>query len=100
MTQQNTQQGIKYARICSITGQGMWQGWVFNEGNEYAKDEESANKLAQNLGYKDYKEAYEDGACYWTDWSEDEKENTQYIEINGIMHDYWGEDISGSPVYW
>ena len=81
-----------FARICSITGKGMWEGWVFNEGEFYAIDEMSAEKIAFNLGYKDVDDAYSEGACYWTDWAEDSEENAQYIQIGGIFYDYAGED--------
>lgn len=30
---------IKFARQCSITGEGMNEGWVFQEGISYAKME-------------------------------------------------------------
>ena len=86
------QQTEVFARICSVTGKGMWEGWVFNEGEFYAIDDMSAEKIALDLGYKDVNEAYNEGACYWTDWGEDEKENAQYIFINGLLYDYAGED--------
>ena len=89
---ENVTEGQKYARICSVTGKGMWDGWVFGDGEFYAIDQESADKLARNLGYKDAQEAYNNGACYWTDWAEDSEENAQYIEIGGLLYDYAGED--------
>jgi len=80
-----------FARICSVTGRGMWDGWVFGDGEQYACDEMSANKIANELGYKDIEEAYEDDACYYTDWQDCDPE---YIEINGVFYDYAGEDAN------
>jgi len=88
----NTKQIETFARICSVTGCGIWDGWVFNDGDFYAADEQSAEKMARILGYKDTQEAYDKNACYWTDWAEDEEENTQYIQIDGVFYDYAGED--------
>ena len=88
----NKKQTETFARICSVTGLGMWQGWVFNDGEFYAADEKSANKIALDLGYKDIEEAYNNDACYWTDWAEDEQENAQYIQVDGHIYDYAGED--------
>ena len=92
MNKQTTNKGQTFARICSVTGQGMWDGWVFNEGEFYAIDEMSAEKVAADLGYKNLEDAYNENAAYWTDWSEDEKENAQYIFIDGLIYDYAGED--------
>lgn len=89
---QQANKGQIFARICSVTGQGMWEGWVLGDGEFYAIDQESADKLARNLGYKDAEEAYNYGECYWTDWAEDSEENAQYIEIGGLLYDYAGED--------
>jgi hypothetical protein len=75
----------KYARVCSVTGRGMWAGWIFNDGQYYAIDEESANKIASELGYTDYEDAYNNDSCYYTDWHGCEPE---YIEIDGKIYDY------------
>lgn len=89
---QQTNKGQIFARICSVTGQGMWQGWVFGDGEFYAIDEMSAQKVATDLGYTDLQDAYDDDAVYWTDWAEDSEENAQYIQIGGLLYDYAGED--------
>lgn len=86
---QQANKGQIFARICSVTGQGMWEGWVFNDGDEYAADEISANKLARAYGYKDVDDAYNEGACYFTEWGEGEE---NYIQIDGTFYDYAGED--------
>lgn len=94
---ENVSEGQRFARICSVTGKGMWEGWVFDDGEFYAIDLQSADKKAQELGYKNMQEAYEEGACYWTDWAEDIEENTQYVLFNGVFYDYLGEDVTGKP---
>ena len=85
--------GEIFARICSVTGKPMWEGWVFGDGEAYAIDGQSADILAKNMGFKDYAEAYEEGACYWTDWGEDMAENAQYIRIDGVIYDYIDGEI-------
>ena len=61
---------MKNTRKCSITGEEMKAGFCFGNGEEYAKTEEGAWKLAQKRGYKTLEEAYEDDAYYWTEWEE------------------------------
>jgi hypothetical protein len=76
--------GETFARVCSVTGRGMWEGHYFDDSDEYAHDQQAAEVIAERLGYRDYSEAYQDGAAYWTDWSEDEP---QFVQIAGKMYD-------------
>jgi hypothetical protein len=62
----------------------MWEGHYFEDSDEYAHDQQAAEVIAERLGYRDYSEAYQDGAAYWTDWSEDEP---QFVQIAGKMYD-------------
>lgn len=62
----------RYPRTCSVTGEGMHQGWCFNDGQEYAKYEEGAIKIAKEYGYDSIEEAYDDEAVYWTQWEDDD----------------------------
>jgi hypothetical protein len=63
----------RFARVCSVTGCGMNEGWVFEDGIQYAKEEKDAYKLARDYGYQSIQEAFDEGWCYWTAW-EDESE--------------------------
>lgn len=85
--------GEIFARICSVTGKGMWEGWVFGDGEAYAIDEESANKLARERGFNDIEEAFNADVCYFTTWWEDKAEESQYIIINGVVYDYENGEV-------
>jgi hypothetical protein len=80
-----TANGTLYARLCSVTGRGMWEGFVFGDGEKYAIDQESAEKIAKDYGYRDWAECYEDEAGYWTAW--EDEEDAQYIERHGIIYE-------------
>ena len=77
---------IFYARVCSVTGEGMWEGFVIEtaQGEKYAIDQERAEKIAKDYGYRDWEECYEDGGGYWTEWYEGEEE---YVERHGIIYE-------------
>jgi hypothetical protein len=83
---------MKYARKCSITGEGMNEGWCWGDGVYYSKYEKDTIAELRN----DYPEhnkltdeeliewaVEEEGVLYWTVW-EDESEH-QYEEINGKL---------------
>lgn len=72
---------MKYARQCSVTGEGMNEGWCFCDGQDYAKYEEGAVRLSAEYGYSSLQDAYDDDACYWTEWQED----YQYEVVGGIL---------------
>jgi hypothetical protein len=74
---------MKYARQCSVTNEGMNEGWCFGDGEEYAKYESDAIKMAKEWGYDSIDEAYNEDACYWTEW--EDEDDYQYEEINGIL---------------
>lgn len=62
----------RYARTCSVTGEGMNEGYVFHDGEAYAKTKENAILLAHKYGYDSLADAYEYGAVYWTQWEDDD----------------------------
>jgi hypothetical protein len=84
---------MKYARKCSVTGEGMNEGWVWFDGMFYTKYEKDTIKhLRRDWGKgsteewsddKMLEEAVEHDVLYWTMW-EDESEH-QYEEINGKL---------------
>jgi hypothetical protein len=60
----------KFARKCSITGEGMNEGWCFGDGQDYAKYEHDAWALASEYGYDSIDDAFDDDAVYYTEWEE------------------------------
>jgi hypothetical protein len=82
----------KYAKQCSVTGEGMNEGYVYYDGEMYFKYEKDFVLFLryQNEPIEDIwdlsdefilNEAYELGEYYWTEW-EDENEY-EYYEENG-----------------
>lgn len=72
---------ILYARKCDVTGEGMNNGWVFCDGEKYAKNESDAISVALEYGCESLNEAYENEICYWTMWEGE----YQYEMINGVL---------------
>jgi hypothetical protein len=73
----------KFARQCSVTGEGMNEGWVFGDGDKYAKYEHDAWGIASDYGYESIDDAYNDDACYWTEW--EDEDDYQYQLIDGKL---------------
>lgn len=84
-----------YPRKCSVTGKGMAEGWVFDNGEKYAIDKKSATTIAKNYGYANYKEAYNDHICYWTEWDTDlnEDDNDEMWDADGNLYTW----VDGKP---
>ncbi len=61
---------MKYARQCSVTGEGMNEGWVGDDGCVYFKYGHDALQWCIDRGYRDIDDAYADDVIYWTDWTE------------------------------
>ena len=61
---------MKYARECSITGEGMNEGWVGDDGCFYFKYEKDAKQWCISRGYRDIDDAYADDVIYYTEWDE------------------------------
>ena len=70
-------------RTCSKTGTKMSEGWVFFDGEAYASTQEIADQIAQEYGYQDFSDLYEqsggdeDSNSYWTTWEEDDDDAEQ-----------------------
>jgi len=82
-------EGTEYCRKCSVTGEGMDEGWVTTNSDEYFKYEKDALAWCIKNGYADLTEAYEfdedlgeeEGAIYWTQWNDD----YQYVIKGGVL---------------
>jgi len=78
-------EGEKFARKCSVTGEGMNEGWIANDGQFYFKYKKDAIAWCKNNGYKSLNKAFSEDAIYWTAWDTDE--DAQYIVKNGEIVD-------------
>ncbi len=81
------EEGEKVARKCSVTGEGMNEGWVTDSGSEYFKYEEDALAWCNTHGYNSVNEAYENDFIYWTEWYDENCEDYQYIMMDGKLVD-------------
>ena len=71
----------EYARVCSVTGKGMNEGWVWGNGEFYTSTEEvTITALREDPYYGSDFESMTDGEvlqfafdndiCFWTEWEE------------------------------
>jgi hypothetical protein len=85
----------KYAKQCSITGEGMNEGYVYYDGEMYFKYEKDFVMFLkyQNEPLEDIwdlsdefilNEAYDNGEYYYTEW-EDENEYEYFEDENGNL---------------
>jgi hypothetical protein len=80
-----------FARKCSITGNGMNEGFVINGGEYYIAEEEDCKKLLRDKFNQTIEEAYKESEenggddFYWTEW--EEPSEFQYIEIDGKLYE-------------
>ena len=70
---------IKWARKCSITGQGMNEGWYCENLDTYIKYEDDALNFAQEHTYADLECAHDDEFIYWTQWEDDS--DFEYVQV-------------------
>ena len=74
-----------YARQCSVTGEGMYDGWYAENDVLYFKYEEDALKYVAALGYNSIDDAYDDELIYYTSWNDDD--DYEYVEIKGKIYE-------------
>ena len=75
----------KFARLSSVTGRGMFEGYCFNDGDFYCETEEEAKEYVESLGLN-WKEEIEtvDTEEEWfsfTDWAVEEGDD--YYDEDG-----------------
>jgi hypothetical protein len=75
----------KFPRLCDVKKTGMFTGFVFYEGVFECEDESDALAYAKADGYLNLKEAYNDGAYYYTEW--EECDETWYEEHDGVWYE-------------
>jgi hypothetical protein len=75
--------GEKYARKCSITGEGMNEGFCFEGGHMYAKGQAQAEYIAAAHYNRSLLDLYEANLYYYTEW--EDKDDYQYIIKDGKL---------------
>ena len=65
-----TNEVYKFPRKCDLTHMGMWEGYCFGDGQDYAINKAGAVVLAMRYGYETLEEAWEDDAYYFSEWQE------------------------------
>jgi hypothetical protein len=58
----------KPTRICSVTGEEMTEGYVWDDGEAYFKHEHDALSHCIACGYDSIEEAWDDNVIYWTEF--------------------------------
>jgi len=56
----------KPTRICSVTGEEMTDGYVWDDGEAYFKHEHDALKKCRDNGYTSLLHAFQNNVIYWT----------------------------------
>ena len=83
---------MKYARRCDITGEGMNEGYIVDEGMMHVKYEKDLIALIRSWGVDEnnelsddfiLSESYENEEYYWTEW--ECPEDCQYEEVDGKL---------------
>ena len=83
---------MKYARKCSITGEGMNDGYVVGDGEMHVKYEKDLIALIRSWGVDENNELSDDFVLneswqheewYWTQW--ECPTDLQYEEVNGKL---------------
>ena len=80
---------MKYARQCSVTGEGMNEGWLQGDGERYFKYEKDVIEWLKGWYGSDLNDdellenAVEEDILFWTEW--ECPEDFQYEEINGKL---------------
>ena len=91
-----------WARQCEISGEGMNEGYFFDDtmyiandkdlintlrSKDYTPEDEDGNQLqAHDMTDQELMEwAYNEEIYYWTEWFDDE--DVQYAEIDGVMYE-------------
>jgi len=58
----------KPTRICSVTGEEMTEGWVWDDGEAYFKYDKDALKKCKKNDYISLDHAFDDDRIYWTEF--------------------------------
>lgn len=87
----------KFPRMCSISGEGMWEGYCFGEGEEYAKTKEFAEIIAKRNGYDSLWDSYQTGDHYWTEWEDLDEDGWYESDYQDGRDAVWVDADGGLP---
>ena len=80
----DNEEGIKYARKCDITGEGMNEGYCIQDGMMYIKGHhDMLQHITDETDFETIEEAYDEEYYYYTEWKDEDE--YEYIEINGVL---------------
>ena len=84
-----------YLRRCSVTGEGMNSGWIFEGDHSVVKYERDVLRIIRECA-EDYdlrvegrlddfllQAAFDAGICYWTIWEDDLEDGDTYYDADG-----------------
>lgn len=83
----------RYPRFCDETKEGIFVGYVFDDGDYICSTDEEVEKMCKEHGYDSREEAYEDGLYYYTEWEECDED--WWYEKDG---DDWFEVSNGERI--
>jgi hypothetical protein len=75
-----------WMRVCSITGEGMNDGWISGDRSTYFKYETDALKWCNDQGYETILDAYDAEMIEWSNWLDDPHDWATAIEYDGRMY--------------
>ena len=75
---------VTYARKCSVTDEGMNEGWTNDACGDYFKYEKDALQYCKDNGCETLDEAVEQDLLYWTEWEADDH---QYAVVSGVLRE-------------
>ena len=75
-----------WMRVCSITGEGMNEGWITEDYATYFKYETDALKWCKEQGYETIDDAYDADMIYWTNWEEEPDDWPTAVEWDGRVY--------------
>lgn len=86
---------MKYARQCSVTGEGMNKGFCICDGAYYVSEEVGIEWwLKEHTSYKTAQEAYDDEYYYYTEW--EDEDDYQYEEVEPCDECGYVDDATAS----
>jgi len=74
----------------------MNEGYVAYNGEYYIKYDADAEKWAQEHGYKDLQEAYDDDVIYHTAW--EEEADYEYVLVNDKLVEIEEYEVERAPI--
>lgn len=85
---------IKWARVDSVTGKGMNEGYCILDGEMYIEGHMSMlQHITDETDYATIEEAYEDGYYYYTEWDVEDEEYWYEEQADGTLKEIWADEL-------